>query len=64
MDTLRLGGTPEVAALMGVRRNVVTNWVKRGKLTPIGSIGRRPTYVFDLDAIQKDLDRKRADNDS
>lgn len=51
--------------MLGVRRNVVTNWVKRGKLTPIGTIGRRPTYVFDMEAVQKDLDRKRgSDNDS
>lgn len=39
-------GTEEAAAILGITKNGVIARVLNGKLTPLGTVGRRATRVF------------------
>lgn len=52
MTTKPLLGTTGAAEKLGLSRQGVLKRVKEGRLSPIGTIGKRGTYVFDRAEIE------------
>lgn len=52
MTTKSLLGTTGAAEKLGLSRQGVLKRVKEGRLSPIGTIGKRGTYVFDRAEIE------------
>lgn len=53
MTTNSLIGTAEVGKILGISRKGVNKRVDTGRLTPIGTIGKRGIRVFDRSEIEK-----------
>lgn len=53
MASYELIGATDAARLLGLSRPGLHRRVKEGRLTPLGTVGKRGTYVFDRAEIDR-----------
>ena len=61
MTTINLLGTKEVAEIMGTNRATINRWVDRGRIKPVGTVGKRGIRVFDRAAIEELARREKGE---
>lgn len=52
MTTKELIGTTGAAEALGLTRQGILKRIRDGRLTPMGTVGKRGTYVFDRAEIE------------
>lgn len=52
MTTKELIGIAEAAAILGLTRGGVQRRISDGRMSPLGRVGERGTYVFERDTVE------------
>lgn len=52
MTTKELIGIADAAAILGLTRGGVQRRISDGRMSPLGRVGERGTYVFERDAVE------------
>ena len=61
MTTKELIGTTGAAEALGLTRQGILKRISDGRLTPMGAVGKRGTYVFDRAKIEELARREKGE---
>lgn len=61
MTTKELIGTTGAAEALGLTRQGILKRISDGRLTPMGAVGKRGTYVFDRAEIEEMARREKGE---